>query len=68
MSKAKIKVKKKFIPKALQKHRRWVVWDYKLDKNGKLTKVPINPKTEKNAAVNNPQTWGVALIMLRCYR
>jgi hypothetical protein len=35
----------------------WVAWNH-LDKDGKITKVPINPKTGLYASVKSPETWG----------
>ena len=37
--------------------RQWVA--YRIEsRNGKLTKVPVNPATGRNAMTNNPDTWG----------
>ena len=44
------------IPAELKKYPNWVVW--KLRKRGdKWTKPPLNPKTGKDAKVNDPKTW-----------
>lgn len=45
------------IPQELQALRQWVGW--KLEpRDGKPTKVPINPRTGKLAKSNDPTTWG----------
>lgn len=36
--------------------RNWVAWK-KHKRDGKTTKLPINPKTGGNAMPNNPDTW-----------
>jgi phage/plasmid primase, P4 family, C-terminal domain len=45
------------IPHELKKLDRWVNWRFEV-RNGKLTKVPINPVTGGRAMSNNPATWG----------
>lgn len=45
------------LPDELKKLDRWVNWRFEL-RNGKLTKVPINPATGGRAMSNNPATWG----------
>lgn len=45
------------IPIGLQQLDRWVCWKIE-DRDGKYTKVPINPRTGGNAQANNPDTWG----------
>lgn len=47
----------KNIPAELQAVAHWVNWKYET-KNGKLTKVPLNPRTLGNAMSDNPKTWG----------
>lgn len=44
----------------LAEHDQWVVWRREPSKDGKLTKVPYNPKTRepKKASSTNPKTWG----------
>ena len=51
------KVKLDTIPEELKKLPQWVNWKYEHN-DGKLTKVPKNPKTLNNAASNNSSTWG----------
>jgi hypothetical protein len=41
----------------LTERRQWVGWR-KVQRNGKETKVPINPHTGLPARVNQPETWG----------
>lgn len=45
------------IPDELKHHPHWVNWTIE-NRNGKLTKIPINPKTGGRAQSNNPSTWG----------
>jgi primase-polymerase (primpol)-like protein len=45
------------IPAELRKLPQWVGWQHKM-RNGKETKVPINPQTGRFASVKNPVTWG----------
>lgn len=40
----------------LCKFDQWVVWKSGY-RNGKVTKIPVDPKTGKLATVNNPDTW-----------
>lgn len=44
------------IPAELKKYPCWVNWTRE-EREGKLTKVPLNPKTGGNAQTNNPSTW-----------
>jgi hypothetical protein len=37
--------------------RQWVAWRFE-DRDGKPTKVPVNPRTGGNAISTNPATWG----------
>lgn len=50
------------VPEELQQYRQWVVWKAvekkKRDGSVKVTKVPHNPKTQKPASTNRPETWG----------
>jgi hypothetical protein len=41
----------------LAEHDQWVCWRY-VRREGKLTKVPVNPLTGGNARVDKPGTWG----------
>lgn len=45
------------IPKELQACRQWVAWKVEI-RDGKPTKVPVNPINGQNAASNKPETWG----------
>lgn len=44
------------IPEELRAQKCWVCWKTK-DRNGKPTKIPINPTTGGQAMSNNPETW-----------
>ena len=47
------------IPQSLKDIPHWVCWIGKhKGGNPKFTKIPINPKTRKNASTNMPSTWG----------
>src|SRR5262249_51641451 len=60
------------IPGALRAIPHWIAWRYerRSDKDGRLkwTKIPINPKTGRNAKPNDPSTWGTFDEALTCYR
>ncbi len=45
------------IPQELKKIKQWVCWKAE-KRNGKISKVPINPRTGGYAMSNNPATWG----------
>lgn len=45
------------IPKELHHLKQWVCWKKLPLENGKVTKKPINPLTNENASVSNPNTW-----------
>jgi len=45
------------IPEELRTLPRWVNWQYRMRK-GKRTKVPIDPRTGKEASCDDPATWG----------
>lgn len=45
------------IPQSMKKRQAWVCWKY-VERDGKQTKTPINPKTGGNAMSNEPGTWG----------
>jgi hypothetical protein len=45
------------VPSTLTSHDQWVAWRL-VERNGKKTKVPIDPHTGCAAATNNPATWG----------
>lgn len=46
------------IPEELRAQKRWVCWKLE-ERDGKPTKIPINPKTGGNAQSSNPETWSV---------
>lgn len=47
------------IPAELKGINQWVAWKLIIEnKDSKPKKVPFNPKTDKPAQTNNPQTWG----------
>lgn len=45
------------IPNQLKEHPQWVAWRWGL-REGKYTKLPINPRTGGKAMTNKPSTWG----------
>jgi putative DNA primase/helicase len=45
------------IPDELQKLDQWIAWKPVKQKDGKISKVPVNPKNGSNAKSNNPDTW-----------
>lgn len=45
------------VPADLIAHRQWVAWRW-TERNGKKTKIPINPHTGGHAATDRPATWG----------
>lgn len=44
------------IPELLQKQKKWVCWKLE-DRNGRITKVPYNPRTGEKAKSTDPDTW-----------
>jgi putative DNA primase/helicase len=46
------------IPSELKETAQWVCWKGVLKENGKISKLPIDPKTGDYAKTNNPATWG----------
>jgi hypothetical protein len=46
------------IPAELKERNQWVNWKYEINKDGKPTKIPLNPRNLKNAMSNNAATWG----------
>ncbi|MDO4680926.1 MAG: phage/plasmid primase, P4 family [Aerococcus sp.] len=44
-------------PEELLTLNQWGLWRYQ-ERNGKLTKIPINPQTNTPAKTNDPTTWG----------
>jgi len=57
----------KNIPEELKLLPQWVNWKTET-RGGKITKIPLNPKTLKNAQSNNPDTWGTFEKALSNYR
>lgn len=45
------------IPETMKGMRQWVAWRA-VPRDGKLTKVPVNPHTGRNASSTDPRTWG----------
>lgn len=45
------------IPQSLKRLRQWVCWRPKPRADGKMGKVPVDPKTLKDAKANDPSTW-----------
>ncbi len=45
------------IPNELKQRTRWVNWQYR-KRRGKLTKVPLNPRTAREASCDDSATWG----------
>ena len=54
------------IPKELKTLNQWLVWRYQ-NREGKLTKVPINARTRKFAKSNDPATWCDFQTALKAY-
>lgn len=53
-----IVVKDENIPDELKAAPQWVCWQGKQLDNGKLSKIPIDPKTGRAASTIDPTTWG----------
>ena len=51
------KIHQENIPTQLQAIPQWVCWKGEHKKEGRMTKVPINPNTGKKARVNDSNTW-----------
>jgi putative DNA primase/helicase len=47
----------RMIPAELRERPQWVSWKY-LNRDGKPTKVPINPRTGRNGSSTDSATWG----------
>jgi hypothetical protein len=45
------------IPEELTRYRQWCVWKYEETQNGKPTKVPYCPHSNRLADVTEPETW-----------
>ena len=48
---------KQILPAELKKLERWVNWQF-VERDGKSTKVPLDPNTWQPASCSDPQTWG----------
>lgn len=46
------------IPESLKSLRQWVCYRTTPRENGKLAKIPVDPKTLNDAKANDPSTWG----------
>ena len=46
------------VPTELALTPQWVSWSGIVGQNGKMSKIPINPQTGRNAKTNDPATWG----------
>jgi putative DNA primase/helicase len=46
------------VPKELALTPQWVCWSGTVGQNGKMSKIPINPRTGRNAKTDDPATWG----------
>ena len=55
------------IPEELKAVNQWVPWKKAKRENGKIAKIPVNPKTGRNASVSNPSTWGSFDVALKYY-
>jgi primase-polymerase (primpol)-like protein len=51
----------------LKSRPRWVAWRPEI-RNGKTTKVPVNPHTGGNASTADPATWGSYEQAAQCAR
>src|SRR5690606_11232140 len=57
MVKESVSLSASALPQELVSFPQWVGWRLE-DRDGRKTKVPINPHTGGRASVNNPTTWG----------
>ena len=46
------------IPESVRILAQWVCWKAVARPNGKIIKIPINPRTGRNASTKDPKTWG----------
>ena len=53
------------LPAEMMKQRRWVVWK-PVERDGKWTKIPVDPNTRENARSNDPSTWSTFEQAVRC--
>jgi RecA-family ATPase len=56
------------IPQEIRDIAQWVAWRAERKTDGKINKIPIDPKTGGNAKSNNPDTWGSFNVALKCYQ
>jgi len=61
-------VREKNIPNTLKKRKQWVCWKGEPTKEGKLTKVPKNPRNGYNASHSSPAHWDTYENALQAYR
>lgn len=52
------------VPQELQNTPQWVAWHLKNAGEGRLAKVPVDAKTGRPAAVNQPETWSTFPVAL----
>jgi putative DNA primase/helicase len=55
------------IPAELRERPHWICWKWER-RNGKWTKVPINPKSGRNASATDPSTWATFAEAMAYYR
>ena len=55
-----------WVPSELERIPQWVCWRYGL-RDGKPTKIPVNPRTGGNAKTDTPSTWAVFDVALEYY-
>ena len=55
------------IPAPMKEFWHWIVWKAVLRENGKLDKVPYNPRTGELAATTDSRTWGAFPEALEAY-
>ena len=41
----------------MKEFNNWVIWRYETDADGKIKKIPLNPKTGNRAKTNDSETW-----------
>ena len=49
---------KETIPNEIKSLNQWVAWKGEHRDNGKIAKMPCNPRTGRFARTNDPSTWG----------
>ena len=55
------------LPRDLRPYAQWVCWDWRL-RDGTWAKVPRDPKAGRNAAADDPATWGTFAQAIARYR